>query len=114
METTVVVIGIILLLIVVPLFFFFRRKSTDIRLEGDLLVLRYPFAKEEISLSDELKSWQLQQANFLWWGRVYSVNIELKSGKWKQVNSRFNRGGFEAVFDYLKTNYADKRKANNK
>lgn len=116
METAVaiVIVILILLLIVFLFYFFFRRKSTDIRLEGDRLILRYPISKEEIILSEELKSWHLQEATFLWWGKVYTINLELKSGKWKHISTRFNPGSFETVFGYLEDNYSDRRRKDNK
>ncbi len=115
MEITISVIiaSIVLLLIVTPLLFFLRR-STDVRLENDLLVLRYPFRKEEIKLTDELKSWHLQEAYFLRWGKMYAINMELKSGKWRSVSSRFNPDSFKILLDYLDQGFGKMRRADSK
>lgn len=114
MENTliVVIVSIVLLLLVFPLLFFFRR-STDVVLEEDTLVFRYPLSKEEINLKQELKSWSLQEAYFLRLGKIYSVNIELKNGKWKSVSSRFNTESFKSVYQYLNANYNNKRNEEN-
>jgi len=115
MENTLVllVISILLLITIAPFLFFFRRSS-DIRLEGDMMVIRYPFSKEEINLSQQLKSWQLQEAYFLRLGKTYAINLEFKNGKWKSVSSRFNGETFQEIFKHLDTNYREIRKADNK
>lgn len=109
----IIVISILLLLIIAPFLFFFKRSS-DIRLDGDLLIIRYPFSKEEFDLASQLKSWQLQEAYFLRLGKTYAVNLEFQNGKWKSVSSRFNGDTFQEVFKYLDTNYRELRKADNK
>ncbi len=115
METAIAIViaSIVLFLIVTPLLFFSKR-STDVRLKGDLLVLRYPFTKEEINLSEALKSWHLQEAHFLRLGKIYSLNMELNSGKWKHVSSRFNAESFNLLFHYLEDKYGTIRKADKK
>lgn len=115
METIVALIiaSVVLFLIVLPLLYFFRR-STDVRLAGDLLILRFPFKKEVIVLTKELKSWHLQEAHFLRLGIIYSVNLELKNGNWRSVSSRFNPESFKVLFTYLETHFPGKRKADNK
>lgn len=115
MENTliVVIVSIVLLLLVFPLLFFFRR-STDVVLEEDTLILRYPLSKEEIKLNQELKSWNLQEAYFIRLGKIYSINMELKNGKWKSVSSRFNSESFKSIYQYLDSNYNKKRKGGNK
>ncbi len=114
MDTTIaIVIAIlILLLIVTPLLIFYRR-STDVRLEGDLLVLQYPFRKEEFNLTKELISWHLQEARLLRWGRIYALNLELKGDRWRSVSSRFNPESFQLLFKYLETEFGNLRKADN-
>jgi len=108
----IVVVTIILLLIVSPALFFFRR-STDVTLKGDTLVYRYPFKQEEIILSKELKTWIFQEAYFLRIGKVYSINMQLKNGKWKSISSRFNADSFQKIYKYLETYFGDKRKSAN-
>lgn len=109
----ILVISILLLIIIAPFLFFFRRSS-DIRLEGNRLIIRYPFSKEEVNLSEELKSWQLQEAYFLRLGKTYAVNLELKNGKWKSISSRFNADTFQEIFKHLDTNFKRLRKPDNK
>jgi len=109
----ILVISILLLIIITPFLFFFKRSS-DIRLEGDRLIIRYPFSKEEVILSEELKSWQLQEAYFLRLGKTYAVNLELQNGKWKSISSRFNADTFQDIFKYLDSNYRLLRKSDNK
>lgn len=109
----VIIVCIVLFLIITPLLFFSKR-STDVRLKGDVLVLRYPITKEEIKLSEELKSWNLQEARFLRLGKIYSINMELNSGKWRSVGSRFNAESFKDLFQYLENNYGEIRKADRK
>ena len=109
----ILVVSILLLIIISPFLFFFRRSS-DIRLDRDILIIRYPFSKKEIKLSEELKSWQLQEAYFLRLGKTYAVNLELKNGKWKSVSSRFNCETFQDIFKHLDINYRELRKPDNK
>ncbi|KEO72335.1 hypothetical protein [Anditalea andensis] len=109
----ILVISILLLIISIPFLFFFRRSS-DIRLENDHLVFRYPFSKKEITLNEELKSWQLQEAYFLRLGKTYALNLEMKNGKWKSVSSRFNGDTFQEIFQYLDTQYGQLRKSDNR
>jgi hypothetical protein len=111
MDTLVgfAVVGFIFLLIFLPLVYFTRRSS-DIRLLGDKLEIHYPMRHKEIQLKQELKSWNLQHATFLWIGKVYSINIELLSGKWHHVNTRFNRESFDRIYEYLTANYIERKK----
>lgn len=109
----VLVISILLLLTSIPFLFFFKRSS-DIRLEGERLIIRYPFSKEEVNLNEDLKSWQLQEAYFIRLGKTYAVNIELKNGKWKSISSRLNADTFQEIFKHLDTNYRELRKSDNK
>jgi hypothetical protein len=111
METFIVVIivAVILVLVFLPLLYYTRRSS-DVRLEGEMLVIRYPIQKKEINLKTDLKSWNMQEAKFLWIGKVYAINLELNSGKWHNVNSRFNSESFNKVFEFLEKNFKDKRK----
>lgn len=105
----VAIVGLLIALVFLPLIYFTRRSS-DIRLLGDNMEFHYPMRKKEVNLSQELKSWNMQQANFLWIGKVYSINIELESGKWHHVNTRFNRETFEKIYSYLDATYSGRRK----
>lgn len=103
------VVGFLFLLIFLPLVYYTRRSS-DILLIGDKLEIRYPMRQKEISLYQELKSWSMQEANSLWIGKVYSINLELQNGKWHHVNTRFNRETFDNIYEYLATNFSDRKK----
>lgn len=105
----VAIVGFLIAFVFFPIVYFTRRSS-DIRLVGDNMEFHYPMRKKEINLNQELKSWNIQVANFLWIGKVYSINIELESGKWHHVNTRFNRETFEKIYTYLNNTYADRRK----
>lgn len=105
----IVVVGLLLLVIVLPLVYYTRRSS-DIRLIGDRLEIKYPMRQQNIIINEELKRWSLQQATLFWIGKVYSVNLELHSGKWHHVNTRFNRESFDEIYEYLVRHYSDRRK----
>lgn len=105
----IAVIGILLLVIVLPLVYYTRRSS-DIRLRGDSLEIKYPMRQQNIQLNKELKGWSLQQATLFWIGKVYSLNLELHSGKWHHVNTRFNRDSFDEIYEYLVKHYTERRK----
>lgn len=105
----VAIVGLLIALIFLPIVYFTRRSS-DIRLLGDEMEVRYPMREKVIALNQELKSWNVQEANFLWIGKVYSINLELESGKWHHVNTRFNRETFEKIYTYLESTYSDRRK----
>ena len=115
MDSTLIIVGatIVLLIIIAPALFFFR-KSTDVRIEGDSLILRYPFSKEAVDLSKDLKQWNLQEAYFFRLGKVYAINLELKNGKRKAISSRFNYESFQKVLLYLESTYSAKREAASK
>lgn len=104
----VVLVTVILLIIIAPALFFIRR-STDVSLEEDTIVLRYPFSKEAIKISDDLKSWNLQEAYYYRMGKIYALNLELNNGRWKTIGSRYNPQSFEKVLSYLEANYSSQR-----
>lgn len=92
----------------IPALLFFR-KSTDMQIEGDVLTLRYPFSKDIIRLSTDLKSWNLQEAFFLRIGKVYAIQLHLTNGKVKSISSRFNVKDFQKVLQYLEANYGERK-----
>jgi hypothetical protein len=108
METAVIAV-IIVVAAFLPLIYFTRRSS-DIRLVGRNLVIRYPMRKKEINLDTELKSWKLQKINRLWIGKTQAINLELQSGKWHHVDSRLNRETFNSIYAVLTENFEEKRK----
>lgn len=108
MET--LIITAIIIIILFSFFAFFTRRSSDVRLEGKNLVIRYPTSKKEINLETELKSWKMQEIKHLWIGKTQTINLELQSGKWHHVNSRFNRETIEEIYHFLNDNFGGKRK----
>ena len=106
---TVVIAAIIVIIAFLPLIYFTRRSS-DVRVNGKNLVIRYPLRKKEINLETELKSWTLQEIKFLWIGKVHAINLELQSGKWHHVDSRLNRETFNSIYTVLTENFEEKRK----
>lgn len=107
MET--LIIAAIILVIIFSSMAFFTRRSSDVRLEGSNLVIRYPLRKKEINLDTELKSWRLQEVNRLWIGKTHSINLELQSGKWHHVDSRSNAETIQDIFLFLNENFEEKR-----
>jgi hypothetical protein len=105
----ILIVAVLLLIVLAPLYFFTRRSS-DIRMEGDYLVIRYPSKKESFNLAQDMASWTLQEARLFWIGKVYSVNIQLKNDKWRIVSSRYNGETFQEIFEYLQHNYPKMRK----
>lgn len=105
-----IIIAAIILIILFSSFAFYTRRSSDIWLEGKNLVIRYPTSKKEINLEAELKSWKMQEIKHLWIGRTQSINLELQSGKWHHVNSRFNKETIEEIYHFLNENFGEKRK----
>lgn len=108
-----VLITIVLLALMIPALLFFR-KNTDMQLDGDMLILRYPLSKETIRLSTDLKRWNLQEAYFLRLGKIYAIHLELENGKQKSISSRFNAEDFQKVLRYLNGNYSARREASTK
>lgn len=105
-----IIIAAIILIILFSSFALYTRRSSDVRLEGKNLVIRYPTSKKEINLEVELKSWKMQEINHLWIGKTQTINLELQSGKWHHVNSRFNRETIEEIYHFLNENFREKRK----
>ncbi len=110
MDTFLLVLIILVLLIVIslPLLLFLRRIA-EVRLKGDTLVFVYPFREEKIELGENLMKWNLQKAQFLWIGRVFAVNLQLKNSRWRSISSRFYPDQFQEVFRYLEEKYSDRR-----
>ncbi|WP_114750368.1 hypothetical protein [Pleomorphovibrio marinus] len=110
MDTFILILIILglLILIAIPLLLFMRRLG-EVKLQGDTLLFVYPFREEKIELGENLLKWNLQKAQFLWIGRVFAVNIQLKERRWRSISSRFYPDQFQKVFQYLEENYSDKR-----
>ncbi|EPR69131.1 hypothetical protein ADICYQ_1903 [Cyclobacterium qasimii M12-11B] len=69
----------------------------------------HPFKKEVINLDAELYSWNFQRINTLWRGKLYSINLKLKSGKWTKVYSRSPSGKIADLINHLKITAVDKK-----
>lgn len=104
-----VVASILLLLLLFPLFFFVRRR-VELSLEGDELILDYPFTSKRIDLEKELESWRVQQAYYLRWGLFYSIDMQLKNGKHIAVSSMLNQANYDLLHKHLRNRYSDRRK----
>jgi hypothetical protein len=107
METALLA-AIVVILGFLPIIYFTRRSS-DIRFDGQNLIIRYPLRKQVINLDKELKSWKLQEIRPLWYGKIFSINLELQSGRWHHVDSRMNRETFNSIFSLLSENFDEKR-----
>jgi uncharacterized membrane protein YhaH (DUF805 family) len=107
MET--LIIAAIILFLIFSSLALFTRRSSDIRLEGKNLVIRYPTSKKEINLEAELKSWKMQEIKHLWIGRTQTINLELQSGRRHHINSRSNRETIGSIFHFLNENFEEKR-----
>jgi hypothetical protein len=107
MET--LIIAAIILFLIFSSLALFTRRSSDVRLEGENLVFRYPIRKKEINLEEELKSWKIQEINHLWIGKTLSINLELQSGRRHHINSRSNRETIGSIFHFLNENFEEKR-----
>ncbi len=108
METAI--IAAIILILLFSSLAFYTRRSSDVRLEGKNLVIRYPMRKKEINLFTELKSWKIQEINHFWIGKTHSINLELQSGKWHHVDSRSNGETIHDIYEFLSENFEEKRK----
>lgn len=95
-------LSVLIIFILVMVLLSNSKSSNNIHIKGDKLTIRHPLKKEVINLESDLKSWNIQRINMLWWGRLYSVNLELKSGKWTKVYSRSLSGKIEQLIIYLK------------
>lgn len=104
-----VVASIILLLLLLPLFFFVRRR-VELHLDGDELILDYPFTSRRIMLDKELESWRVQQAYYMRWGTFYSIDMQLKNGKHVAVSSMLNHDNYTLLFQHLRNYYSERRK----
>ncbi len=112
MNSTVIQIlaGIILLLLLLPLVFFVRRV-TDLSLEGDTLILKYPLRTTSIDLVRELDSWKVEDAYYFRWGRFYAISMLFKNGKRVAVSSLINRENYNLLYQHLISRFEERRDA---
>lgn len=106
----VLLITIIIISILVMVLLANNRSSNDISRDGNLLTISHPLKKEVINLDSDLKSWNVQSFRRLWWGRIYGVSLETKSGKWKKLYTRILSGNIGALITYLEETAPEKRR----
>ncbi|WP_157963225.1 hypothetical protein [Algoriphagus litoralis] len=73
------------------------------------MTIYFPLKVEQIDLDNDIKSWNLQGIRRLWWGRFYSLNLELDSGHWRKLYSKTLLGQMNDVVLYLQQNSPDKQ-----
>ena len=105
----IIFISIFVFLILVFVLLVDTKTSNNIHKKGNLLTIWHPLKKESINLDTDLLSWHVQRINVLWWGKLYAVNLKLKSGKWKKLYSRSRRGKFDQLINYLEKNALNKQ-----
>ncbi|EMR01098.1 hypothetical protein [Cesiribacter andamanensis] len=110
-STLLLVLVSILLLFLLVLGLMLFRERVELQLDQDKILLRYPFSKRLQHLEQDLSSWKIQQAHYLRWGVVYSINMLFSDGRRAAVNSRINPENFESLYKYLNSQYASRREA---
>lgn len=94
-------ISVFIIFILIAVLLANSKSSNNIHINGNMLTIWHPLKKDVINLESDLKSWNVQQVNMLWRGKLNSVNLELQSGKWKKVYSRSLSGKIEELITYL-------------
>lgn len=102
-------LSVLIIFILVMVLLSNSKSSNNIHIKADMLTIRHPLKKEVINLESDLKSWNIQRINMLWWGKLYSVNLELQSGKWTKIYSRFLSGKIEQLLIYLEETASGKK-----
>ena len=74
-----------------------------------MLTIWYPLKKEVVDIETDLLSWNVQQVWPLRWGRLYSLNLELKPGRWKNVYARTLSGKVGQLIAYLEKHAPERR-----
>ncbi|WP_143961802.1 hypothetical protein [Litoribacter populi] len=110
MEYLYIVLIILLFagILIFPIWLYLRR-STELNIQGDDVTFISPIKSENISFEKDLKSWQIQEAYFLWWGKVYAINMQFNNSKWKSINSRLQPENYHKLLRVLTEYYAEKR-----
>jgi hypothetical protein len=104
-----ILISIIVVFIFVIVLLLNTKTSNRISRAGSVLTIWYPLKKEVVDLEADLLSWNVQKVRPLWWGRFYSLNLEFKPGRWKNVYSRSLSGKVGQLIAYLEK-HAPERK----
>ncbi len=105
----ILLVTVLILIILLTVLFADSKTSNNIHRKGNILTIWHPLKKDVINLETDLKSWNIQHVRVLWWGRLYSVNLELSSGKWKKVFSRSLTGKIERLTSYLEKSAKEKK-----
>ena len=108
-NTLLLILASIILLFLIGLFFFFFRRRVVLKPEEDQLLIKYPFKTKEITLDQELESWQVNKTYYIRWGIYYAVSMKLKSGKQLSVDSLFNQQKFDLLYNYLSSRFQERR-----
>lgn len=85
------------------------KTSNNIILQGNKLTIFHPLKKEDINLDADLKKWNVQKIQTLWRGKFYSLNLQLKSGKWNRLYSRSFTGKIAPIIEYLENTSPEKK-----
>ncbi len=106
MSSTLILVitSIILLILLFPLFFFLRRR-VDISLENEVLVLKSPFNTEKIDLDKALRSWKVQEAYYLRWGKFSAISMLFENGRRKNISSMYNQSNYDVLHRFLNTKF---------
>ena len=107
-STLTLVLASIIILFVIFIFVYTVGERAEVVPEEDLVIMKKPFKERKIQLDRELVSWKIQQAHYLRWGYVYSINMLLKNGKRIAIGSRFNQSNFELLYDHLSSRYKNR------
>ncbi|AEL28042.1 hypothetical protein [Cyclobacterium marinum] len=85
------------------------KNSNNIILQGNKLTIFHPLKREDINLDADLQKWNVQKIQTLWRGKFYSLNLQLKSGKWNRLYSRNFTGKIAPVIEYLENTSPEKK-----
>lgn len=105
-----ILISIVVVFILVIVLLLDSKTSNSISRAGNMLTIWHPLKEEVIDLQADLLSWNVQQVRPLRWGRLYSLNLELRPGRWKNVYARSLSGTVGQLIDYLEK-HAQERKS---
>lgn len=107
---------LIVLLITVAIVFIFllillanSRSSYNFYRKEHILTIVHPLKNDQINLETELKSWNVQGFKRLWWGSIFSVNLELNSGKWQKIYSKSLSGKIDQLIIYLESSAPNRK-----
>lgn len=110
-STLTIILASIVVLFLLFLLFYSVWERVEVVPEEDLVLVKRPFREKRMELNKELVSWKLQQAHYLRWGIVYSINMLFKNGRRVGVSSRFNQDNFDSLYDHLSSRYKKRQEA---